>query len=42
MSTIPSRETWLYKNKESLSTVLNGLDDAQTGKVKKFDINSLK
>ena len=41
MASIPAREIWLYKNKKALSSVLEGLDDAREGRVKKLDVDSL-
>jgi len=37
MSTIPSREMWLFKNKKALESVLVGIKDAQEGRIAEFD-----
>jgi len=38
---IPVSELWLFKNKESLSSVRKGLKDAAKGKISKLDLKSL-
>lgn len=34
--TIPLHEAWLYKNKTALDSVLQGIEDAKRGKVKRI------
>ena len=34
--TIPLHEVWLYKNKAALDSVLEGIEDAKRGKVKRI------
>ena len=37
MEAIPQREAWLYKNPKALKSVVQGLKDAQDGKMSEFD-----
>lgn len=39
MAEIPAREAWLYQNPEALNAVLEGLKQAETGKVSELDID---
>jgi len=38
---IPASELWLYKNKEALENVQNGLKDISEGKISRPDIDML-
>lgn len=31
---IPAEEAWLYKNKEAIASVLQGIEDVKAGKIK--------
>lgn len=35
MVSIPKREMWLYQNKKALKMVLDGIEDAKAGRVKR-------
>jgi hypothetical protein len=38
---IPASEAWLFRDKESLEAVLEGLKQAAEGKIEKVDVKSL-
>jgi hypothetical protein len=42
METIPAHEAWLFKNKKAHESVLNGLNEARTGKLLKSPENFSK
>lgn len=39
---IPRSEQWLFRNKEALKSVQNGLKDAAEGRISKFDLDELE
>lgn len=39
MTQVPAREAWLYNNPEALTSVLEGLKQAEEGKTSKLDID---
>ena len=39
MAEIPAREAWLYQNPEALASVLEGLKQAEEGKVSQLNID---
>lgn len=39
MAEVPAREAWLYNNPEALASVLEGLKQAELGKISKLDID---
>ena len=39
--TIPASEAWLYANKEAISAVRRGLQEAAQGKISKLDLDTL-
>ena len=41
MVEIPASEAWLYKNKEALEMVKNGIKDASEGKVSDLNLDEL-
>ncbi|MBI5846624.1 MAG: hypothetical protein HZB31_01480 [Nitrospirae bacterium] len=41
LNTVPSSESWLYKNKKALKSVKLGLKQAAKGKVTKLDLDEL-
>ena len=40
-STLPHHELWLYKDSSALKSVLKGMEESKTGKVKDFDMSEL-
>ncbi len=41
LQTIPQSESWLYKNKNALESVQNGLKEAMEGRISKLNIDEL-
>lgn len=41
LKTIPSSETWLYKNKEAFESVKRGLKESSEGKISKLNLDEL-
>lgn len=42
MIEIPVYEEWLYKNKKALASVLQGIREAEEGKLRKFNLKTMK
>ena len=39
---IPAREAWLYKNPKALKSVLQGIKDAEEGRLHKLNLKTMK